>query len=163
MVSISRGLFDFFRTYTSESLSQLVTYDLRNRFYDKLQNVSFAFHDKEHTGNLMSKATSDIETVRRFVMMGMIRAPEVAVRLIAIVCILMIMDWKLALISLSLTPLLVIRSSLVMRRMRRMWARVQEVTGEMVTILQENLTGIHVVKAFAAKSTRRRSTRPRPG
>ena len=151
LVSISRGLFDFFRTYTSESLSQLATYDLRNRFYDKLQNVSFAFHDKEHTGNLMSKATSDIETVRRFVMMGMIRAPEVAVRLIAIVCILLIMDWKLALISLSLTPLLVVRSSIVMSRMRRMWARVQEVTGEMVTILQENLTGIHVVKAFAAE------------
>ena len=150
-VSITRGLFDFCRAYTSDSLSQMVSYDLRNRFYDKLQNVSFAFHDKEHTGNLMSKATSDIETVRRFIAMGVIRALEVAVRLVAIVCILLIMDWKLALISLSLTPLLVVRSSIVMSRMRRMWARVQEVTGEMVTILQENLTGIHVVKAFAAE------------
>ncbi len=151
LVSISRGLFDFCRTYTSDSLAQMVCYDVRNRFYDKLQNVSFAFHDKEHTGNLMSKATSDIDTVRRFVMMGMLRAPEVVIRLIAIVCILLIMDWQLALISLSLTPLLVVRSSIVMRRMRRMWARVQEVTGQMVTILQENLTGIHVVKAFAAE------------
>ncbi len=151
LVSIVRGFFDFCRTYTSDSLSQMVSYDLRNRFYDKLQNVSFAFHDKEHTGNLMSKATSDIETVRRFVMMGMVRAPEVAVRLIAVVCVLLIMDWRLALISLSLTPFLVIRSSVVMRRMRRMWAQVQEVTGQMVTILQENLTGIHVVKAFAAE------------
>ncbi len=151
LVSISRGLFDFFRTYTADSLSQMVAYDLRNRFYDKLQNVSFAFHDKEHTGNLLSKATSDIETVRRFVSMGLIRAPEVAVRLFAIVCVLLIMDWRLALISLSLTPLLVIRSSVVMGRMRRMWARVQEVTGQMVTLLQENLTGIHVVKAFAAE------------
>ena len=151
LVSITRGLFDFCRTYTSDSLAQMVSYDVRNRFYDKLQNVSFAFHDKEHTGNLMSKATSDIETVRRFVMMGMVRAPEVAIRLIAIVCILLIMDWRLALISLSLTPLLVVRSSVVMRRMRRMWARVQEATGQLVTILQENLTGIHVVKAFAAE------------
>ena len=151
LVSIMRGLCDFCRTYASESVAQRVSYDLRNRFYDKLQNVSFAFHDKEHTGNLMSKATSDIETIRRFVMMGMIRAPDIALRLIAIVCVLLIMDWRLALISLSLTPFLLVRSSVVMRRMRQMWARVQELTGQMVTILQENLTGIHVVKAFAAE------------
>ncbi len=151
VASIIRGLLDFCRTYTADSLAQMVAYDLRNQFYDKLQHVSFAFHDKEHTGDLMSKATADVEAIRRFVMMGMVRALEVAVRLTAIICILLILDWKLALISLSLTPFLVIRSSIVMKRMRRMWTRVQEAMGQSVNILQENLSGIHVVKAFAAE------------
>ena len=149
--SLVRGLFDFCRTYTADSLAQMVSYDLRNKFYDKLQHVSFAFHDKEHTGNLMSKATADVEAVRRFVMMGLVRSLEVTVRLLAITTILLILDWQLALISLALTPFLVIRSSIVMKRMRRMWNRVQEKMGQSVNILQENLSGIHVVKAFAAE------------
>ena len=63
--TVIRGFSDFARTYTTDSLSHKVVYDLRNLLYDKLQHLSFAFHDKEHTGNLMSKATSDIEAVRR--------------------------------------------------------------------------------------------------
>ena len=70
--SLARGIFDFARTYTSDSLSQFVTYDLRNRFYDKLQRLSFAYHDREHTGDLMSKATADVEAIRRYVNMGMV-------------------------------------------------------------------------------------------
>ena len=149
--SLVRGLLDFCRTYSADSLAQMVAFDIRNKFYDKLQHVSFAFHDKEHTGNLMSKATADVEAVRRFVMMGLVRALEVSIRLIAIICILLVLNWKLALISLALAPVLVIRASVVMRRMRRMWTRVQEVMGQSVNILQENLTGIHVVKAFASE------------
>ena len=63
--SIARGFFDFARTYMTDSLSQFVAYDLRNRFYDKLQHLSFAYHDREHTGDLMSKATADVEAIRR--------------------------------------------------------------------------------------------------
>ena len=59
-VSVFRGFFDFARTYLTDSLSQKVSYDFRNLMYDKLQHLSFAFHDKEHTGNLYSKATSDV-------------------------------------------------------------------------------------------------------
>ena len=62
-VSVFRGFFDFARTYLTDSLSQKVSYDFRNLMYDKLQHLSFAFHDKEHTGNLMSKATADVEAV----------------------------------------------------------------------------------------------------
>ena len=149
--SLMRGLFDFSRTYATDSLSQKVAYDLRSSLYDKLQHLSFAFHDKEHTGNLMSKATADVEAVRRFVMMGLVRSLEVGIRIIAITCILVFLDWKLALISLAFVPFLVLRSTVVMGRMRRLWMTVQEVMGQQVTILQENLSGIQVVKAFAAE------------
>src|SRR2546425_9366661 len=78
--SVMRGVADLARTYTTDSLSQKVSYDLRNLLYDKLQHLSFAFHDSEHTGNLMSKATSDVEAVRRFVRLGLRRALDVGVR-----------------------------------------------------------------------------------
>ncbi|MCH9016733.1 MAG: ABC transporter ATP-binding protein [Chloroflexi bacterium] len=150
-VSLLRGFLDFARTYCTDSLSQKVAYDIRNRFYDKLQHLSFAYHDKEHTGELMSKATADVEAIRRFVNMGLVRALEVVVRVIALILILSFMNWELTLISLSFVPFIVIRSSIVMGRLRRMWLQVQLRMGEAVTILQENLVGIHVVKAFASE------------
>ena len=149
--SLVRGFLDFARTYCTDSLSQKVSYDIRNRFYDKLQHLSFAYHDKEHTGELMSKATADVEAIRRFVNMGLVRALEVVVRVIALILILSFMNWELTLISLSFVPFIVIRSSIVMGRLRRMWLQVQLRMGEAVTIRQENLVGIHVVKAFASE------------
>jgi len=149
--SVLRGLFDFARTYATDSLSQMVAYDLRNRLYDKLQHLSFAYHDKEHTGNLMSKATSDVEAVRRFVNLGLVRSLEVVVRAAAVTSILVFLNWELTLISLAFVPFVVVRSTLVMGRLRAMWTRVQETMGQLVTILQENLVGIHVVKAFASE------------
>ena len=149
--SVARGFFDFARTYTTDSLSQLVSYDLRNSIYDKLQHLSFAYHDKEHTGNLMSKVTADIEAVRRYINLGLVRSLEVVVRVVAISAILAFLNWELTLMSLAFVPFLVFRSTRVMRRLRAMWTRVQEVMGQTVTLLQENLVGIHVVKAFASE------------
>ncbi len=155
VVSLCRGFCDFGRTYTTESLSQMVSFDCRNLLYDKLQNVSFAFHDKEHTGDLMSRATADVEAMRRFVNMGMIRSLDVVVRILAIPVLLFVENWQLALISMIFVPAIVVRSSLVMRALRRKWLRVQQVMGESVTVLQENLAGMHVVKAFASEEYER--------
>ena len=157
--SLCRGFFDFGRTYTTDSLSQLVSFDFRNYIYDKLQHVSFAYHDKEHTGNLMSKATADVEAVRRWINMGLVRSLEVAGRVTAITVILAFLNWELALLSLIFVPFLVLRSTLVMAKLRRMWLHVQEVNGELVTVLQENLVGIHVVKAFASEEHEKRKYR----
>ena len=154
--SVLRGLFDFARTYASDSLAQKVSFDVRNLMYDKLQHLSFAFHDKEHTGNIMSKVTSDVEAIRRFINLGMVRGVEVPVRVLAIVVILVSLDWQLTLISLVFVPFVVVRSSQVMLALRNMWLHVQEVMGELVTILQENLVGIQVVKAFAAEDHEKR-------
>jgi ABC-type multidrug transport system fused ATPase/permease subunit len=81
-----------------------------------------------------------------------VRSLDVAVRLIAITTILAFLNWKLALIILAFVPFSVLQSTLVLRKLRTMWLHVQEIMGESVTILQENLVGIHVVKAFAAET-----------
>ncbi len=155
-VSLMRGLADFARVYTSDTLAQRVAYDLRNQMYDKLQHLSFAFHDNEHTGNLMAKVTSDIEAVRRFIMMGLLRSLEVAARVAAIMFLLVYLNWELTLLSLVFVPLLVLRSTMVMAKLRWMWLHVQEVMGELITILQENLTGVHVVRAFSSEEFEKR-------
>ena len=149
--SLCRGFFDFARTYTTDSLSQKVSYVLRNQFYDKLQHMSFAYHDKEHTGDLMSKATADVEAIRRYVNMGMVRSIEAGLRAVALLAILVFINWELTLISLAFIPFIVTRSVLVMGRLRAMWTQVQKTQGETVTVLQENLVGMHVVKAFASE------------
>ena len=154
--SLCRGAFDFARTYTTESLSQKVSYVLRNRFYDKLQHMSFAYHDKEHTGDLMSKATADVEAIRRYVNIGMVRSLEAALRAIALLGILVFINWELTLISLAFIPFIVTRSVLVMSRLRAMWTRVQITMGETVTVLQENLVGMNVVKAFSSEEFEKR-------
>ena len=154
--ALAQGLFDFLRTYTTDSLSQKVAYDCRNSIYDKLQNLSFAYHDKEHTGNLMSKVTSDVEAVRRYVNMGLIRSLEVMLRIVAVTAILAYLNWELALISLGFVPFVVFRATKAASRLRYMWLRVQEAMGQSVTVLQENLVGIHVVKAFASEDYEKR-------
>ena len=154
--SLCRGAFDFARTYTTDSLSQKVSYVLRNRFYDKLQHMSFAYHDKEHTGDLMSKATADVEAIRRYVNMGLIRSIEAGLRAIILPLILVFINWELALISLAFIPFIIVRSITVMGRLRAMWTQVQITMGETVTVLQENLVGMNVVKAFASEDFEKR-------
>ena len=154
--SLGRGVFDFARTYTTDSLSQKVSYVLRNRFYDKLQHMSFAYHDREHTGDLMSKATADVEAIRRYVNMGMVRSIEAGLRATALPIILAFINWELALISLAFIPFVAVRSVMVMGRLRTMWTQVQITMGETVTVLQENLVGMNVVKAFASEEFEKR-------
>ena len=154
--SLCRGAFDFARTYTTDSLSQKVSYVLRNKFYDKLQHMSFAYHDKEHTGDLMSKATADVEAIRRFVNIGLIRSIEAGLRATVLPIVLAFINWELALISLAFIPFIIMRSVAVMSRLRIMWTQVQITMGETVTVLQENLVGMHVVKAFASEEFEKR-------
>jgi ATP-binding cassette subfamily B protein len=100
----------------------------------------------------MSKATADVEAIRRFINMGLVRSLDVGVRLIAITTILAFLNWKLTLLSLVFVPFVILQSSAVMRRLRLMWLDVQDIMGQSATILQENLVGMHVVKAFAAEA-----------
>ena len=147
----ARGLFSFGQTYLGESTSQLVAYDIRNDFFDKLQHLSFGFHDKQLTGALMSRATADVEGVRMFINMGAIRAGFIFAMVVGIAIAMLTTDVKLAAVSLTFVPLLAWRAIVTSRRLRRIWMRVQELQGDLVTVLQENLSGIRVVKAFAAE------------
>ena len=163
-VSVIRGVFAYGQQYLGESLGQKVSYRLRNTFYNHLQGLSFAYFDQQHTGNLMSRATVDVENLRMFISMVLIRSLYLVILLVAVSVILINMNWQLGLLSLSFTPLLIFRSVVVSRYMRVVWVRVQESIGQLTTLLQENLTGARVIRAFGAEGyERRRSSIHRRG
>ena len=147
----ARGLFAFGQTYFAESTSQKVSYDIRNSFYNKLQHLSFAFHDRQNTGDLMSRATADVEGVRMFVNMGAVRFGFVVAMIVGIAVAMFLTDITLALVSLAFVPPLSWRAMDTSISLRERWMKVQRLTGEMVTTMQENLSGMRVVKAFSAE------------
>jgi ABC-type multidrug transport system fused ATPase/permease subunit len=149
---LARGIFNYANLYLAESASQHVAWRIRNLLYDKFQHLSFAFHDREHTGNLMSKATVDVEQTRAFVSMGLVRSGQIIALVLGSGAIMLATDWQLALVALAFVPLVGWRAVTVSRRMRGMWRRVQAETGLLTTVLQENLAGQRVVKAFGAES-----------
>ena len=150
-ISVIRGIFAYFQQYLGEALSQDVSQDIRNAFYDKVQHLSFGFHDRYHTGNLMSRAITDVENIRMFINMGVMRTPYFFILFIVVAVLLLRMDWQLGLISLGFMPIVMLQSAIVRLHMRRLWLLVQEMMAELNTVLQENLTGIRVVKSFASE------------
>ena len=151
LFSLLRGVFSYCQRYLSESLSQRSAYDLREDFFKKLQGMSFGFFDKEQTGDLMSKATQDVEAVRMFISMGMVRGISIFVTLGAVLTIMAITNWRLTLVSAAFLPLILWRALSMSKSLRPIWMKVQEETGAMTTVLQENLSGMKVVKAFGAR------------
>ena len=149
LTSSLRGLCAYGQGYLSQAVSNLVGYDLRNHLYDHLQTLSFSFHDEAETGQLMSRLTVDIEAVRNFIPLGLLRALLAFVTFGAITVILFRLDWRLALVTMISVPILILLSIQVARRLRPMWLRVQNETGALGTIMQESLSGMRVVKAFA--------------
>ena len=149
VASLLRGAFAFGQTYVGEYISQRVAYDLRNQLYDRIQRLSFAFHDKAQTGQLMSRTTQDVEAVRFFVATGSLRAISILVIFIAICVILFIMNWQLALISLACMPIVGYRVMVIGIRLRPIWTNIQEGMARLGILLQENLSGVKVVRAFS--------------
>ena len=148
LTSVLRGLFAYGQGYLGQALSNLIAYDLRNTLYEHLQILDFSFHDEAETGQLMSRLTVDIEAVRNFIPMGLLRALLAVVYVVAITIILFTIDWQLALVTVICVPILIFLAFQVGSRLRPLWLQVQNETGSLGTILQESLSGVRVVKAF---------------
>ena len=150
-LGLIRGLTGYFQSYLSEGVSQRAAFDIRNDFFEKLQGLSFGFHDKQQTGNLMSKATADVDAVRWLFSMGIIHGLRITLMLAAVAVVLIWMNYRLGLATMSFVPLFVWHAMAMGQRMRGSWMAVQLETGRMTTVLQESLAGMRVVKAFGAR------------
>ena len=149
LVSLLRGIFSYGEAYLAESISQRAAYDVRNDFFQKLQSLSFGFHDRQQTGDLMSRATADVEAVRWYMSMGLVRGLSLVMLLAGVSALLLTTNWRLGLISLAFVPPVIWRAVFMARVLRQVWTQVQAETGHMTTVLQEALAGMRVVKAFA--------------
>jgi ABC-type multidrug transport system fused ATPase/permease subunit len=148
VAAIVRGVFAYGQTYLGEWLSQRVAYDIRNKIYDRLQRLSYAYHDQQQTGQLMSRATQDVEAVRWFISMGVLRGFYIIVMLIAVLILMATSNWKLTLVVWAFLPFIVWRSTVMALTLRPIWTGIQEGLARLTTVLQEALTGARVVKAF---------------
>lgn len=147
--AVVRGVFAYGQTFLGEWISQRVAFDIRNRIYDRLQRLSYAYHDRQQTGQLMSRATQDVEAVRWYVAMGVLRGVYIVLLLGAVLALMLVTNWRLALVSWVFLPLIAWRSTAMALRLRPLWQSVQEGLARLTTVLQEALTGARVVKAFA--------------
>jgi ATP-binding cassette subfamily B protein len=148
-IAVVRGIVSFGQRYYGEWLSHRVAYDLRNHFYSSVQNLPFAFHDQAKTGDLMSRATSDITETERFAGIGLMDLAAVLAMMIGIIVAMFLEHVQLTLIVLA--PMIILVASAIHfgNLMRPMFKRIQEQMGVLSAVMQESMTGIGVVKAFA--------------
>jgi len=149
LFSLGRGLFAYIQSYLGESLSQHVAFDLRRDFYERIQSLSFAFHDQVETGQLMSRATVDVEAARQFLGQSLLRVVYTIGLLFTVAAIMLAMNWKLGVLTLLTLPATMFVSYHVSKRTRPLWLQVQQQIGVETSVLQESITGVRVVKAFA--------------
>lgn len=148
LVAIGRGLFNFGQTFWAEKVSQGVAYDLRNKIFRKIQNLSFSYHDQAQTSQLLTRITSDVEQIRTFVGTSLIQVVGAVVTLVTIATILIVMNWQLALITLGLVPIAAMILARFLIKNQKLFGQVQERLGDLNAVLQENIFGVRVVKAF---------------
>lgn len=151
VVSVARGAFTLFHNYGGESIGHLVGYQLRLDFYAKLQKLNFTFHDSVHTGDLVTRGLLDIEGVRMFFNMAVLRSLLLVVMVGVGAALMLSTDVVLGLLSLSFVPFVAWRSATIRLRLRGLWLQLQEHLGVLGRIMDENLTGIRVVRAFGAE------------
>ena len=151
-VSIMRGLFTLIHNYMGEAVGHMMAYDLRLAFYNKLQSLSFSFHDRVHTGELITRGMLDLEGVRMFVSTGLVRLVLLSILIGAGAYLLLSADLLLGAMSLSFVPFVAWQSAVARLKLRSLWLALQERMGIIGRIMDENLTGIRVVRAFGAEN-----------
>ena len=146
--AVLRGLFAFLQAYWAEKNSQAVAYDLRNDLYAKIHTLSFSYHDRNQTGQLMIRATDDVEKVRLFIGQGLLQLVGAVILLAGTIIILFTSNVALAWASMPILPVAIVTFVIFASLAQPMFTKVQQKLSYLNTVLQENLAGIKVIKAF---------------
>jgi len=148
-LALTRGLFTYFSGSWTETASQNVAYDLRNALHEKLQSLSFSYHDRAETGQLLTRAISDVDRIRFLTGRAIVRLVEILTLVAGIAISLMLMHTQLALLTLTIVPLLVYNALRFGTRFRPLSRTIQQRVSTLTAHLEQNLRGARIVKAFA--------------
>ncbi|MEP7357464.1 MAG: ABC transporter ATP-binding protein, partial [Anaerolineales bacterium] len=146
--SVVRGVFAFLQVYWSERNSQAVAFDMRNDLFAKIQRLSFSYHDRNQTGQLMVRATDDVEKVRLFIGQGLVQLAGALILIVGTLIIIFSTNAQLALVALPILPVAFVLFLVFGTVSQPLFVKVQIKLSALNTILQENLAGIRVIKAF---------------
>ncbi len=151
-LAIVRGISNFGQGFWAESVAQGVAYKLRNQVFNKIQNLSFSYHDRAPTSQLLTRITSDIEQIRTFVGTTLLQVISSILTFVTIAVILLVMNWQLALITLTVVPVAAFLLIRFFSRGAKLFGRAQQLLGELNAVLKENLIGVRVIKAFVREN-----------
>jgi len=151
-VSTLRGLFTMSQNYFAEAVGHHIGYELRLACYEKIQRLSFSFHDEVHSGDLITIGMLDLEGVRMYFSTGLVRAVLLFILIGFGAYLLLSTDLVLGLLALSFVPFVAWRSSVTRLRLRATWLDLQERLSVLSRVMEENLGGIRVVRAFASQA-----------
>lgn len=150
-ITLLQGVFLFLKGKYSAVSAQVSSKKMREKVYDHLQHLPFDYHVKAQTGDIIQRCTSDMETIQNFIASQSIDALQIIVQVIVVLIVMIAMNLKYTLISILLTPIVFVITIRFFINMMKVFIRADEAEGHMSTTLQENLTGVRVVKAFGAQ------------
>ncbi len=146
--ALVRGLFQFLQGYLAERASQGVAYDLRNALFTRIERLGFSYYDSVETGQLVTRLTSDVEQIRTFAGSGVVQLAAAAVMLVGTTVLLISINWQLALVALAIVPAIFLLLLRFVRKIGPLFRQVQQTLGRLNTVLQEDLSGIRVIRTF---------------
>jgi len=148
VIALADALCSYAEKYLTTSVGQWVMHDLRRTLYSHIQRLSLAYHDQKQTGDLISRVTSDIDAIQNFIASGLLGILVDCLTLVGMVAVMFYINWHFTLIALSVAPVLFAIIYSYTRRIKKAAREVRKKEGEMVSIVQEALSSIHVVRAF---------------
>jgi ABC-type multidrug transport system fused ATPase/permease subunit len=153
-LGLIRGALMYGRRVISGRQALAVEYDLRDELYSHFLRLSFGFYDRSQTGQLMSRATMDLQSVRFFLGYGLIFFAQHVVTVLVVTTVLFFYSWKLALVALAITPIIALTAYRYSRVSQPVLREVQQELAEVAIVAEESITGVHVVKSFAQEDRR---------
>jgi ATP-binding cassette subfamily B protein len=154
-LALLQGTFTFLSGKLAAQTAEGIVRRLRNYLFDHIQRLSFTYHDHTPTGELIQRASSDVDALRRFFADQAIGVGRIVLLFVVNLVALLMLNWQLALLSVVVVPLVVATSVFFFRRVTKAYEAFQEQDAVLQTTLQENLTGVRVVKAFARQEYER--------
>jgi len=146
------GLVEFLLIVSRRHFSGVAAYrmetDLRNDFYAHLQSLQVSFHDQWQSGQLLSRAIADIATVRRFVAFGLVWFVQTVVTFAVVLVLMLQLDWQLALVVVLCMLPIAVFSNIFHNKYKVIARRLQDMTGDLTTTIEEMATGVRIIKAF---------------
>ena len=154
VLALLQGGFTFLRVYLFSAVAEQVGFDLRQELYAHLQRLPFSYFDRSQTGQLMSRATIDLQSVRFFLGYGLIFFAQHIVTIVVVTVVLFFYSWELALVALAITPAIVVVAARYSRVSHPVLRDVQQKLADVSTVAEESIVGVHVVKSFAQEEQR---------
>jgi ATP-binding cassette subfamily B protein len=149
LIAVLDAVCSYAEKYLTTSVGQWIAYDLRGTIYAHIQKLSLAFHDQKRTGDLISRVTDDIDSIQSFITSGLLNLLVNVITLVGMIGVMLYLNWKFTLIALSVAPILFFIVFTYTRRIKKAAREVRKKEGEITSVVEEVLSSIRVVKAFA--------------